>query len=138
MPASTYTGNKVIDLLVRGVEFVPPTHAYVSLHTADPGLTGASEVTLAAWPSYTRMQAAQGGAVDTGFTAAAAKKASNTKQLLFPTMDGAATLTVTHWSFWDAPTGGNCIWSGALTYSKTLNPTDELVIHPNELGLEIQ
>lgn len=138
MPASTYAGNKIIDLLVRGVALPPPTHAYVSLHTADPGMTGASEVTLAAWPGYTRMQAAQGGAVDTGFTAAAAKKASNTKQLLFPTMDGAASVTLTHWSIWDAATGGNCIWSGALTFQKVLNPTDEVVIHPNELGLEIQ
>lgn len=138
MPASTYTGNKVLDLLVRGVAFVPPTHAYVSLHTADPGLTGASEVTLAKWPGYKRMQAAQGGAVDTGFTAGAAKKCSNTKQLLFPTMDGAESVTLTHWSIWDALNGGNCIWSGALTYQKVLNPTDEVVIHPTELGLEIQ
>lgn len=137
MPATTYTGNKLIDQLVRGVAFAPPARVYLALHTANPGVTGASEITLANWPGYARLDAAQGDAVATGFAAAAAKKTQNAKQLLFPTMDGAASVTITHWSIWDALTGGNCLWTGALTYAKTLNPTDEVVVHPTELQLEI-
>lgn len=137
MPATTYAGNKLIDHLVRGVAFDPPARLYMALHTANPGLTGASEIALAAWPGYKRMDFALGAAVATGFAAAAAKATKNAKQLLFPTQDGAASVTVTHWSIWDAATGGNCIWTGALTFNKTLNPTDEVVVHPNELSLEI-
>lgn len=137
MPATTYTGNKLIDQLVRGVAFEPPARVFLALHTADPGVTGGSEMTAAKWPSYARLDAAQGAAVGTGFAAAATKKTKNAKQLLFPTMDGAASVTITHWSLWDALTGGNCLWTGTLTYQKTLNPTDEVVVHPNELQLEI-
>lgn len=137
MPATTYAGNKLIDHLVRGVEFLPPQRLFLALHTANPGLNGASEITLAAWPGYKRMDFALGEAVASGFAAAAAKATKNTKQLLFPTQDGAASVTITHWSIWDAATGGNCLWTGALTFNKTLNPTDEVVVHPNELTLEV-
>lgn len=137
MPATTYTGNKIIDLLVRGVDFAPPARVYIALHTADGGLTGANEMTLAKWPGYKRLDIAQGAGVDTGFTAAANKKTTNTKQLLFAVMDGAASVTITHWSIWDAQNGGNCLWTGALTYQKTLNPTDEVVVHVSELALEV-
>ncbi|MCV9910185.1 hypothetical protein OIV19_21555 [Brucella sp. HL-2] len=138
MPATTYTGNKLIDLLVRGKAFEPPARVFIALHTADGGLTGANEMTAAKWPSYTRLDFALGEAVDTGFAVAAAKKSKNLKQLLFPTMDGAASVKITHWSIWDAATGGNCLWTGTLTYDKTLNPTDEVVVHPNELALEVE
>ena len=137
MPASTYTGNKLLDLLLRGVAFTAPSRVFIALHTANPGLTGASDVGIAAWPAFARLDIAQGGAVATGFDAPAAKKTQNAKQLLFPMMDGAATVNVSHWSIWDALTGGNCLWAGALTYVKALNPTDEIVVHIGELDLEI-
>ncbi len=137
MPATTYAGNKLIDLLVRGVAFQAPERVFLALHTANPGLTGANEITLAAWPGYTRLDFAQGAAIATGFAAAAAKATRNAKQLLFPTQNGANSVTITHWSIWDAATGGNCLWGGALTFNKTLNPTDEVVVHPNELTLEV-
>lgn len=137
MPATTYTGNKIIDLLVRGVAFTAPDRVYLSLHTGDPGLTGTNEVTLAAWPAYSRLDCAAGGAIATGFAAAAAKETKNAKQLLFPAQDGSNPITVSHWAIWDAATGGNCLWTGALEFSKTLDPTDEVVVHINELTLTV-
>lgn len=137
MPATTYAGNKVIDLLVRGVAFPAPARVFLALHTANPGLNGANEIALAAWPGYKRLDFAMGADVATGFAAAAAKETKNAKQLLFATQDGAASVTITHWSIWDAATGGNCLWGGALTFNKTLNPTDEVVVHPNELTLQV-
>lgn len=136
MPVTTYSGNKLLDLLLRGVTYTPPTQVYIALHTADGGLTGAGEVKVAAWPSYKRMHASLGEPIANGFTVAAAKICKNEKQLLYPMQDGASTIKLTHWSMWDAATGGNCIWTGKLLYEKVLNPTDEIVIHIGELSFE--
>ena len=137
MPASTFAGNKLLDLLCRGVAWVAPTRVYVSLHTADPGNTGASEVSTAAWPAYVRKDAANGGAVGTGFTAAASKATSNALELLWPAHNGAANITVTHYALWDAVTAGNCLHSGPLTAAKTIGPTDEIVLHAGELDIAV-
>ena len=137
MPASTYLGNALLNSILRGVAFTPPTRVYVSLHTADPGLTGANEVTTAAWPAYVRKDAAAGGAVATGFSAAAAKSTSNAQELLWPANNGAAPVVVTHFALWDAATGGNCLFADALSASKTFQPSDEGVLHANSLTIGV-
>jgi len=138
MVASTYTGNALLNLLTRGVAWAAPVRVYVSLHTADPGVTGANEVTLAAWPSYVRVDAANGGAVGTGFAAAANKGNANAQELLWPAaMDGDNPITITHFALWDAAAGGNCLASGALTAPKTLAKTDEFVTHAGKLTASV-
>lgn len=137
MPATTYSGNKILDLLTCGVEFAPPARVFISLHTADSGLNGANEVTTAAWPAYKRMDPAAGAAIATGFVAANNKKTENTNQMLYPTQNGAQLVTVTHWALWDAATGGNCLWTGKLKNQKILDPDDEIVIHIGEIDLEV-
>lgn len=137
MPASTYTGNKLLDLVLRGVAFVPPVRVWVSLHTALPGNTGANEITLAAWPAYVRKDPANAGAIATGFSAAADKATTNLQEMLWGAQDGAAPITVTHFAVWDALTDGNCLTTGALTVSKVVGPSDELVIHANELDFTV-
>ena len=42
MAFSTYGGNLALDWLLSNASVTRPTAWYVSLHTADPGLTGAS------------------------------------------------------------------------------------------------
>jgi len=137
MPLSTFAANGVINLLTRGAAFTPPTRVYVSLHTANPGNTGASEITTAQWPSYARQDAAQGGAVAAGFVASTAKVTENLLELLFPNYDGATSLAITHFALWNALAGGNCIWTGALVATKTLLNGDECVIYPGDLDLGI-
>lgn len=137
MPASTYLGNALLNLFLRGVALSPPTRVYVSLHTADPGLTGVNEVTLAAWPAYTRRDAAVGGAVGTGFSAAAGKQSWNALDLLWAANNGAAPVTVTHFALWDAATGGNCLFADVLSASKTYQPSDEGVLHAGALSVSV-
>lgn len=93
MPASTYAANALLNLFLRGVALAAPARVYVSLHTGNPGNTGAAEVTTAAWPAYARNDAAQGGAVATGFSAAASKATKNALDLLYAPHDGAAPIT---------------------------------------------
>ena len=44
MPISTYAGNLVLDWLLSTAAATRPTTWSLSLHTADPGLTGTDEV----------------------------------------------------------------------------------------------
>ncbi|KQV27840.1 hypothetical protein ASC97_05595 [Rhizobium sp. Root1203] len=137
MSASTYAAHAILNLFLRGVAVTPPTRVYVSFHTADPGNAGANEVTTGAWPSYVRLDAAQGAAIATGFSAAAAKASANLKELLWAANDGAAPVTVTHFGIWDAATGGNLLFHDALTASKTFQPSDEGVLHASALNVTV-
>ncbi len=137
MPASTYLGNALLNHILRGITYTPPTKVYISLHTADPGLTGANEVTTTAWPAYVRKDAANGGAIATGFSAAAAKSCANALDLLWAANNGASAVVVTHFALWDAATGGNCLFSDALSSPKTFQPTDEGVLHANALTIGV-
>ncbi len=137
MPASTYVANAILNHFLRGVAAASPARLYVSLHTANPGNAGTSEVTTAAWPAYTRLDAALGGAVATGFTAAAGKACTNAKELLYPPHNGVAPITVTHFAIWTDPLAGEMVFQGTLSAPKTLNPTDECIIHANDLDIEV-
>ena len=135
--ASDYLENKLIENVLRGVNYVPPTAVFVALHTADPGDAGANEVQLTTYPAYTRLDAAKGGTVDAGWTAAVGGVCKNALQLIFPVYDGAAPLTVTHYSLWDAPTGGNMLVHGQLTTARTLNPSDVFVVDVQKLTVSV-
>lgn len=138
MPATTYAGNAILNLFLRGVALAPPTRVYVSLHTGDPGLTGASEVTTAEWPSYARQDAAQGGAVGNGFHASASKASENALLMSFGDNNGAVPVIVTHFGIWDAPSAGNCIFVGELDDPKTYLPSDEAVVRQNAITITVE
>ena len=89
MPFSTYLGNKVLtDNLISAT-------GYMSLHTGDPGLTGANEVTGG---SYSRKACA--------VSAPSGKATSNSGTITFT---GMPTATVTYACIWDAASAGNCL-----------------------------
>jgi len=135
--ASSYAGNKILDLLLRGVAFSAPSRVWISLHTADPALTGANEVSLVAWPAYARQDPAGGEAAATGFSPADAKTTRNALWIAFPAIDGASPVTVTHFAIWDAATAGNCLLVGVLKLPITYLPTDEAVILADALDITV-
>ena len=110
MSMSDYFGNNIINHMLRNQAFTPPTTVYLSLHTSDPGITGASEVTGG---SYARQ------AVE--LNAAASKATSNTNIEDFV---GMPAVTVTHGGIWDTASAGNFFIGGALTASKVVNSGD--------------
>lgn len=110
MAFSNYLGNKVIDFIRGTAMGTAPAAIYLSLHTADPGATGASE--LPATGAYVRVNV-------TGQLAAASGKATtNTVEVVFPEAT-SAWAAATHACLWDAASAGNPLMSGALTASKT-------------------
>lgn len=133
MPASTYLGNMVLDSVLRGTAFTVPARVWVSLHTADPGVAGANEMSLAAWPNYKRQDPAAAAAMSSGFDVPAAKTTKNAKVMNWGGMDGPADVTVTHAAVWDALTGGNMLVYGPVTDPKTFSPTDEATIKIGKL-----
>ncbi len=96
MPYSTYQKNKWLDTW-RNVSFAV-TQTYASLHTANPGDTGTSEVTGGS-PAYARKainwNAATAGTLDDSTA---------------PVFDVPAAATVAFVGLWDAATAGN--WLG--------------------------
>lgn len=101
---STYLAGKIIDHILRNQAFTPPTTVYCSLHTADPGLTGANEV---AGGSYARQAVT--------FTAAASSHTDNSALLSFTSMPAIAAPGVLFAGVWDASSAGNFLAGGPLT-----------------------
>lgn len=135
--ASNYLESKIINLVCRGVAFAPPAKTYVALHTANPGDTGAGEVTTTAYPAYVRQDAAKGGAQADAWVETESGVVKNARQLIYPMYDGAAALTVTHFSVWDAPTGGNLLFAAPLASSRTINNGDVFVADAQKLTAQM-
>jgi hypothetical protein len=84
-----------------------PASVYLSLHTADPGLTGTSEV--GAGVGYTRQVVTLTAPLDSG----ADELVENTAEVVFGPATGAGFGTVTHFGLWTASTAGNFLEGGS-------------------------
>lgn len=135
--ASNYTENNVINALLRGQAFPLPAKTYLSLHTSNPGETGGNEVTTAAWPSYVRKDAEAGGAIGTGWAPPSDGVSTNANQILYPSHNGASSITITHFAVYDAASGGNMLCYAALNTPRTLQPGDVFVFDVGSLTIQM-
>lgn len=97
--------NKWLDML-SATAFTAPAGAFLKLHTADPGASGA---TAAAVGDATRKSI-------TFASASAGSKAMNGTNPVWT--NGGTSETLTHLSHWDAVSAGNFLLSAALTASQ--------------------
>lgn len=107
---ANWAENAALDWLLGGATPTRPTTRYLALHTADPTEAGSTGELVG--NGYAR-QAITFGAASSG-------SAANTSTHTF-TASGGNWGSVTHCSIWDASTGGNCIYKGALTTARTIN-----------------
>ena len=135
--ASNYTENNVINTLLRGSAFPVPAKVYLSLHTADPADVGSAEVATANWPSYVRKDSANGDTNANAWSAPVDGVSSNTKQVLYPSHNGASAVAITHFGLWDAANGGNFLAGAALYSPRTLNPGDVFVFDVSSLTVRM-
>ncbi|ODU24545.1 MAG: hypothetical protein ABS95_01770 [Verrucomicrobia bacterium SCN 57-15] len=127
MSKSNYLETKVLDAALGGQAFPSNANVYISLHTADPGEAGAgAEVTGG---SYARKAVANDL---TQWPSANPKVNANVITFVTPT---AGWGVVTHFGIWDAPTGGNLLFSGALTASKTINSGDPVTFAAGAISI---
>jgi hypothetical protein len=104
MGISTYLANALLDHVLRGVVYTPPTTLHISFHSANPGKTGVYELTGSA---YARITAT--------FDAAAAETTQTATELESAMATPSNWSEATHFGVWDAASGGNFLMFGALT-----------------------
>jgi hypothetical protein len=133
--ASDQTKDDILNALLRGAALTLPTATWIALHTDDPGGDGANEVTVDLWPAYVRRQAEAGGAIGTGWSASSggAGQSQNVNQITYPSYDGIADLTITHWSVFYQAEDGTMRIKAPLQTPRLLKTGDVFVFDVNAL-----
>jgi hypothetical protein len=123
-----YLENKLIDHILRNTAFSVPAGLYVGLFTAAPSdagggteVSGGSYARAAIGPSTSTWTATQGGTA--GASSGTTGQSGNAADLVFPAPT-ANWGVVTHFGIFDAASGGNLLFQGALAASKTINNGD--------------
>ena len=114
----TATANSLLDAIFNQTNYTAPTAIYVSLHSSDPGATGAGEIT-AGVNTYARQTATA------AFKTANAKAVDSTADLTWTNMP---SVTVSHVGIWTAETAGTFLGGGALSASKAVSAGDTFKI----------
>ena len=126
MSISNTWENEILDHIFNNAAAPAVVTPYVSLHTADPGETGANEVTGG---SYARQSGAFGNA--------AAGAVANTASISFT---GMPAVTITHVGIWSSSTAtasANFVWGGALTASKSVGAGSTFKIAIGDLDVSL-
>lgn len=120
MPKSNYLANAVTEHIFGGTAFTQPSSYYVAIFSSDPGLdgTGASELVA-------RQEVTSWTITD--------NLAESDNELLFDAVGSA--LSVSHYALFDAATGGNCLYTGALNSAVSLSAGDRLKINAADIDL---
>lgn len=126
MSISNTWENEILDHIFNNAAAPAVATPYISLHDADPGETGANEVTGG---SYARQSGAFGNAT--------AGAVSNTATIDFTGMPAATVTHVGVWSSSTATASANFVWGGALTTSKVVGAGDTFRITVGNLDVTL-
>lgn len=118
----------LLDWLMTTGSATRPTNWYVALYTAAPSDSGGG--TEVSGNGYSRQSVTFGAASSPGGTT------SNTNAVSF-TAAGGNFGTVTHIGIFDNSSGGNLLWHGSMTASKTVNDGDTLEFSIGNIDLTI-
>jgi hypothetical protein len=125
---SDYAEKLLLDYAMTAGSVTRPTAWYVALYTGAPSDSGGG--TEVSGSGYAR-QAVTFAAATSG-----AGTTSNTNAQTF-TASGGAFGTVTHIGILDASSGGNLLWHGAMTASKTIADGDTLEFSIGNIDLTL-
>ena len=119
---SNYLENALLDHAVGTSSFTAPTGVYFKMHTGAPGEDGTAN-------AATETTRADCGA----FSAAAGGTTDNDAAITISSV--STTEDITHFSLWDAASGGNCLFVGALTSSVALTAGDDFQVSAGDLDI---
>lgn len=126
MPLTTYGAQFILDWLFGKAANVPATTLYLALFTTSPNnLGGGTEVSGGA---YARVAITNNTTSFTGATATFPAIKANAINFTFPTAT-ADWGTVAWFAFFDAASGGNMVWWGALATPVDVPATDTYSIN---------
>lgn len=135
--ASNYLENKVLDHVLKVAAYTQPTSLYVALFNNTSGNAAANleagtltDETSASGTAYARQSAA--------FAAASGGTSATNATITFPTAT-ASWGTITHVAVMDNGTagGGNVLFWGAVTTSKTIDSGDTFQITSGNLTISL-
>lgn len=123
---SNYLENALINHVFRNVSYTPPATIYVALYTTNP--TDADVGVEVSGGGYVRQAVT--------FVAPSSGATSNATDVVFPeaTTDWG---TITHLGLRDADIGGNLLWYGPLSTSKTVLAGDQLIFKAGQLTISL-
>lgn len=126
MAKSNYLEEEIIKHIFRTGSFTKPTVLAVALYTAAPSDSGGG--TEVSGGDYARVDLPP---LDANWTAVAAGdgQTDNASIITFPTPSGNWGV-VTHFAIFDNTSGGNMLYHGALSQSKTVNNGDPAPTFP--------
>tara|TARA_A100001388_G_scaffold181942_1_gene136253 strand:- start:85 stop:495 length:411 start_codon:yes stop_codon:yes gene_type:complete len=132
--ASDYLENKLLDHTLRNTAFSSPSAVYVGLflNTSGNAVTNLEAGTLTDEVSgngYARIQAT--------FAAASGGSITTSGNVTFAAANGGDFGTITHIAILDQLTGGNVLFYGALTTSKTIQDGDTFQITTGNLTVTL-
>lgn len=126
---SDYLENNILDHIFGGGDYARPATLYIALYTSAP--TDADTGTEVAGGSYARVAVTNNA---TNFPAASGGSKANGTAITF-VQATALWGTVTHVGIRDAASGGNLLYHGALTASRTINNGDTFSIAIGQLTI---
>lgn len=127
---SNYLENKVLDGVLGGTNYSQAATVYLALSTADPTESGGS-IAEPSGNNYSRLAVTNNS---TNWPAASSGAKSNGVDLTMATPSGTWG-TVTNFAIFDASSGGNMLYYGALGTSKTINSGDTVVFSAGQIAL---
>lgn len=126
---SNYLENKLLEHSLGKTTYTKPGSVWIALYTSDP--TDADSGDEVAGGSYARQEV-----VGAGWTTASGGAIENEGDIEFPEAT-AGWGTITHVGIRDASTGGNLLWHGILTASKTVNSGDTFKLPDGALDMSL-
>jgi len=120
---STYIEGKVLEWMFKQTALPSsPTVLAFSLHSADPGDTGASELANANGYARASLAPDTNNSTNTNYNAKSVAGGTTTMtnklDIAFPaaTADWNSAAAIQYWAIWDSATygGGNCLCSGTI------------------------
>lgn len=137
---SDYLENKIVDQIFRGQAFTFPATLHVGLFTAAPSdsgggteVSGGSYARTAVTASLANFSGTQ-GAGTTVASSGTGGQTSNNSTITFATPT-ASWGAVSHFGIFDAASGGNLLFWGALTITKTINQGDTVTFPAASLSV---
>jgi hypothetical protein len=122
MPKSIYLDNNFLGIALLNQTFTPPATVYVALFTVSPAPSGGG--TEVAGGGYGRQTVT--------FTAPVNGQTVNTADIFFP-IATAPWGTVVAFALFDASSGGNMLYFGNLSTSRTIGINDQLKFPVSQL-----
>lgn len=139
---TNYLRNKIVDWLLRGQSYTPPTNVYVELvsttptpATAGTPLSGTGYARVAIACSTTAWAATNGDTTTTNPSSGTTGTTSNNAAVDFGTA-GADWGTASHWELYDASTSGNRLLYGAIVDGSN-NPSPRSIVSGDPVSFPI-